>query len=87
MMLMAKKNVPILNFSRVLRWVKKYDIQNNFEKPPVPGEGKIFGSRIHNVLIASICLVLLTLAVIIVIIYDRHDRRFMANIVDPDEEM
>ena len=87
MMLMAQKNVPILHFSRVIRWVKQNDLATNFEKLPVPGEGKIFGSRIHNVLIASICLALLTLAVIIVIIYDRHDRRFMANIVDPDEEL
>jgi hypothetical protein len=42
---------------------------------------------VHNVLIAAICLALLAIAVIVVIVFDRHDRRFMANIVDPDEEL
>ncbi|PKN75329.1 MAG: hypothetical protein CVU49_03435 [Candidatus Cloacimonetes bacterium HGW-Cloacimonetes-2] len=87
MMLMAKKNVPVFHFSRLLRWTRNYDIPFGFEQIPTAGEGKVFGSRVHNVLIAAICLTLLAIAVIVVIVFDRHDRRFMANIVDPDEEL
>ncbi|HPH61135.1 MAG TPA: hypothetical protein PLX72_05775, partial [Candidatus Syntrophosphaera sp.] len=38
-------------------------------------------------LIAVILTYLLLAAIIAVIILDRHDRHFMANIVDPDEEL
>ncbi|HRY83883.1 MAG TPA: poly-gamma-glutamate system protein [Candidatus Cloacimonadota bacterium] len=86
-MLMAKNNVPVLNFRRVLRWTKKYDLPSELTQMPKAGEGKVFSSRVHNVWISAVCLLLLVIAVIIVIIFDRHDRRFMANIVDPDEEL
>lgn len=87
MMLMAKQNVPVLHVRRIQRWAKKYDVAVNNEKMPKPGEGKAFSMRKHNVTISSICLALLVAAIIAVIIFDRHDRRFMANIVDPDEEL
>jgi len=47
----------------------------------------MFSSLIHNQVVNFICLTLLLIAIIVVIIFDRHDRRFMANIVDPDEEL
>lgn len=86
-MLMAKNNVPVFNFRRVLRWTKKYDLPSDLQQLPKAGEGKVFSSRVHNVWISLVCLILLVIAVIIVIVFDRHDRRFMANIVDPDEEL
>lgn len=87
MMLMAKQNVPVLHIRRIQRWAKRYDITATQEKIPVPGEGKAFILRKHNVIISGICLTLLLIAIIVVIIFDRHDRRFMANVVDPDEEL
>lgn len=87
MMLMAKRSIPVLNMRRVLRWTKKYDLPASFDTIPKVGEGKVFSSMIHNQLINIICLVILLVAILIVIIFDRHDRRFMANIVDPDEEL
>ncbi len=87
MMLMAKQNVPVLHIRRIQRWAKRYDVSAHQEKIPVPGEGKAFIQRKHNVMISSVCLALLLIAIIVVIIFDRHDRRFMANIVDPDEEL
>lgn len=87
MMLMAKQNVPVLHVRRIQRWAKKYEVAANHDKMPKPGEGKAFSLRKHNVTISAICLALLVAAIVAVIIFDRHDRRFMANIVDPDEEL
>jgi len=87
MMKMAKKNITVLHFRRVLRWAKRYDLPVINESMPRVGEGKMFSSLIHNQMVNIICLSLLLIAIVIVIIFDRHDRRFMANIVDPDEEL
>ncbi len=87
MMLMAKKNINVLHFSRMMRWVREYDLPTQPLVMPKIGEGRVFSYRIHNFLVSLICLLLLTAAIIVVIIFDRHDRRFMANIVDPDEEL
>lgn len=87
MMKMAKKNVTIFHFRRILRWAKRYDLPTMLETMPKVGEGKMFSSLIHNQTINIICLAVLLIAIIVVIIFDRHDRRFMANIVDPDEEL
>jgi poly-gamma-glutamate system protein len=84
---MAKNNVPVLHFRRILRWAKRYNLPTSFDTMPKVGEGKMFGSRIHNQTVNIICLTILLIAIVIVIIFDRHDRRFMANIVDPDEEL
>ena len=87
MMVMARKNVPIFSIQHIQRWVKKYKLQTNATQMPVPGEGPSFSAKKHNVLIASICLALLIAAIILVIVRDRSDRHFMANIVDPDDEL
>lgn len=87
MMKMAKLNVPVLHFRRILRWANRHNLSLSLETKPVPGEGSAFSSTIHNVTIAAICLAILLAAIIAVIIFDRHDRRFMANIVDTDEEL
>ncbi len=87
MMLFAKKNVPVLHFLRFLDFAKDNALPIAPDYMPKPGEGKVFSSRIHNILITSICLFLLLAAIIAVITFDRYDRRFMANLVDPDEEL
>lgn len=84
---MAKNNVPVLHFRRILRWAKRYNLPTSFDTMPKVGEGKMFSSLIHNQTINIICLAILLIAIVVVIIFDRHDRRFMANIVDPDEEL
>ncbi len=87
MMLMARENVPVFSMQRIQRWVKKYKLESRTDEMPKPGEGPAFSVKKHNVVIASICLFLLIAAIIAVIILDRHDRHFMANIVDPEEEL
>jgi len=87
LMLMAKKNINVLHVTRILRWAKQYDLPIAPDRMPVAGEGKVFSYMIHSMLVSSICLALLIMAIIAVIIFDRHDRHFMANIVDPDEEL
>lgn len=87
MMLMAKKNINVLHFTRIMRWVREYDLPIQPITSPEIGQGRVFSYRIHNTLISLICLILLMAAIIAVIIFDRHDRHFMANIVDPDEEL
>ena len=87
MMKMAKRNVNVLHVRRIIRWAKKYKLSLSLEEKPVVGEGTIFSSTIHNVTVASICLAILVLAIIAVIVFDRHDRRFMGNIVEDDDEL
>lgn len=87
MMKMAKKNITVFHFRRPLRWAKRYELPTLLETMPKVGEGKMFSSLIHNQTINIFCLAILLIAIVIVIIFDRHDRRFMANIVDPDEEL
>ncbi|MBM4400263.1 MAG: poly-gamma-glutamate system protein [Candidatus Cloacimonetes bacterium] len=87
MMLFAKKNVPVLHILRILRLAKEFYLPITPDTMPLPGEGRIFSIRIHNVLVTSICLFILLAAIITVIIFDRYDRHFMANLVDPDDEL
>jgi len=87
MMLFAKKNVPVLHVLRFLDFAKNFNLPVAPDYMPKAGEGKVFSSRIHNILIAYICLFLLLAAIVAVIILDRYDRHFMANLVDPDEEL
>lgn len=87
MMLMAKKNIPVIHMLRVLRWATNNDLPIAPDKPVVVGEGRIFSYEKHNTLVAAICLGILLLALIAVVFFDRQDRHFMANIVDPDEEL
>lgn len=87
MMVMARQNVPVLHVRRIQRWAIKYEVASHQSQIPTPGEGPAFSKRRNNILVSSICLALLLAAIIVVIVFDRHDRRFMANIVDPDEEL
>jgi poly-gamma-glutamate system protein len=87
MMLFAKKNIPVLHELRILRLAQTYGLQISPEKMPKVGEGKIFGSKVHNSMVSLICLLVLMAAIITVIMFDRADRHFMSNIVDPDEEL
>jgi poly-gamma-glutamate system protein len=87
MMLFAKKEIPVLHALRILKLAKDYNLPVTPDVMPEPGEGKLFSSRVHNELVNVICLLVLLGAIITVIIFDRYDRHFMANLVDPDEEL
>lgn len=87
MMVMAKKNVPVFSVQHVQRWIRDYNLESGTGEMAEPGIGPAFSQKKHNVTIAGICLALLVAAIIAVIILDRRDRHFMANIVDPDEEL
>ncbi len=86
-MLMAKKNIPVVHMLRVLRWATRNNMPIAPDKPVAAGQGRIFSYEKHNTYVAAICLAILLIALIAVIILDRYDRHFMANIVDPDEEI
>ncbi|MGC9361624.1 MAG: poly-gamma-glutamate system protein [Candidatus Syntrophosphaera sp.] len=87
MMVMARKNIPVFSMQHVQRWIRNYDLASDTGEMAEPGVGSAFSQKKHNVTVAVICLVLLVAAIVGVIILDRRDRHFMANIVDPDEEL
>ena len=87
MMVMAREGVPVFSMQHPRRWIRRYKLQDASEHMPEPGVGPAFSQKKHNVTVASICLALLVAAIVAVIVLDRHDRNFMANIVDPDEEL
>lgn len=86
-MLFAKKNMPVIHIYNVMKLAKEYKLPKNPVPQPKSGVGSIFSSKVNNVMIAVIMWVVLMAAIIAVIIFDRHDRHFMSNIVDPDEDL
>lgn len=87
MMIMAREGVPVFSLQHPRRWIRKYRLEEASVQIPKPGVGPAFSVEKHNVTIAAICLALLVAAIVTVIVLDRHDRQFLANIVDPDEEL
>lgn len=87
MMLFAKKNIPVIHVYNVMKLVKDNKLDKNPVPMPKPGQGRIFSKQINNVTVAVICWILLIAALVAVIIFDRHDRHFMSNLVDPDEDI
>lgn len=87
MMFFAKKNMPIIHVYNVMKLVKEHKLERIPNSSTKPGVGAIFSKQILNVTIAVICWIILVGAIISVIIFDRYDRHFMSNIVDPDEDI
>ena len=83
----AKRNVPIIHIFRPRDLAERYGLE--VEPVPLPeiGTGKVFVTVKNNLTVAIICLSVLVLAIIGVIIFDRHDRHFTTNIVDPEQEL
>ncbi len=86
-MLFAKKNIPVIHIYNVMKLAKEYKLPQTPVPMPKSGIGSIFSSQVNNVIVAIICWIILMSAIIAVIIFDRHDRHFMSNIVDPDEDL
>ncbi len=87
MMIMAREGVPVFSMQHPRRWIRRYKLEDGSGRIPEPGVGPAFSVKKHNVTVASICLAILVAAIVAVIVFDRKDRHFMANIVDPDEEL
>jgi len=81
----ARKNVPVLHIYSVNPFAERFGLPVEPEMVPQAGTGKMFIYMVNNVTVAAICLGILLLAVAIVIIFDRKDRHFASNIVDPDQ--
>ena len=83
----AMKNTPIIHIYRANDLAKKYDLQIAPESAPEVGTGEIFSSEIHNVTVASVCLVSLLVIIFVLIYIDRKQRHIVNNIIDPDQEL
>ncbi|NLN85585.1 MAG: poly-gamma-glutamate system protein [Candidatus Cloacimonetes bacterium] len=87
MMIMAREGVPVFSMQHPRRWIRRYKLEDGSGRIPEPGVGPAFSVKKHNVTVAAICFVILVAAIVAVIVFDRKGRNFMANIVDPDEEL
>ncbi len=79
----AEKNIPIIHFFRGNDTFDEYYLSETNAESKKIGRGNVYG---YNWTVALICLILLLLAITLVIIFDRHDRHFMANIVSHRED-
>jgi poly-gamma-glutamate system protein len=83
----AKKGIPVIHTFRIIPLAQEYDLPvavNKSEKPieiQKPGVGKIFSSNVQSTLVIAICFIVLLLAITLVVLFDRHDRKFAKNIV------
>ncbi len=87
MMFFSKKNIPVIHLYNINKIVSDYKLPKNSYPMPKPGTGSLFSTKINNVIIAIICWIVLMSAIIAVILFDRNDRHFTSNIIDPDEEL
>lgn len=87
MMVFGRRNIPVIHTFRPRALAERYGLE--IEPMPLPevGSGEVFVTKVNNVTVASICLALLVISIIVVIIFDRHDRHFTTNIIDPDQEL
>jgi poly-gamma-glutamate system protein len=86
-MLFARRNIPIIHIFRPQRVAERYGLVVDPVPLPEIGTGTVFISEVNNVTVASICLAILLICLIVVIIFDRYDRHFTTNIIDPDQEI
>lgn len=85
--LFAKRNIPVIHIFRPQIAAERYGLVVDPVPLPEVGTGKVFITEVNNVTVAAICLAILLIALIVVIIFDRYDRHFTTNIIDPDQEL
>ncbi len=83
----SRKNIPVLHVFRPSRIADRYGLEKEPISEPEIGLGEVYITKVNNVTVASICLAILILSLIVVIVFDRHDRHFTTNIIDPDQEL
>ena len=79
--------VPVIHINNVVKLAEKYSLPIDPEPIPEIGEGKVFESRQRNVIVAIISLLVILIAITVAIYFDRKDRHFTENIVDPDNDL
>lgn len=79
----ADKKVPIIHFFRGNDTFDAYYLSEVHANTQKIGKGNVYG---YSWTVALVCMILLLLAIAVVVIFDRHDRHFMANIVSSKED-
>ena len=87
MMHFSRRNIPIIHAFRPRTIAERYGLVQDPLPVPKIGVGSVFITKVNNTTVAWICLILLLLSIIIVIVFDRYDRHFTTNIIDPDQEV
>jgi poly-gamma-glutamate system protein len=87
MMHFAKRNIPVLHVFNISRVNSEFGMPSNPIPLPQPGYGAIFSTKVNNVKVAVICLVVLVVAITSVIIFDRHDRKFTSNLIESEDDL
>ena len=87
LMYFAQLNIPVIHIYNINKIVSDYKLPRDLVPMPTPGTGSLFSTRINNIYVAIICWILLVAAIVLVIFFDRHDRHFMSNVIDPDDEL
>ncbi len=78
-----EKNIPIIHFFRGQDTFDEYYLSEVNADSQKIGKGIVYG---YSWTVALVSLILLILAIALVIIFDRHDRHFMANIISHRED-
>lgn len=79
----ADKKVPIIHFFRGLDTFDQHYLSEANAETQKIGRGNVYG---YSWSVALVCMILLLIAIAVVVIFDRHDRHFMANIVTRKED-
>jgi poly-gamma-glutamate system protein len=79
----AEQKIPVIHFFRGQDTFDEYYLSEGNSNSYKIGKGTVYG---YSWTVALICLIILILAIALVIIFDRHDRHFMANIVSHRED-
>jgi poly-gamma-glutamate system protein len=87
LMLFSRRNIPVIHAFRPRLLAERYGLVAEPFPLPEIGTGTVFITQVNNVTVAWITLIILLVALIIVIVFDRYDRHFTTNIIDPDQEM
>jgi hypothetical protein len=78
-----EKNIPIVHFFRGHDTYDEYYLSEANTESQKTGKGIVYG---YSWTVAFVCLILLLIAIALVVIFDRHDRHFMANIISHRED-
>ena len=86
-MMELAKTMPVLHIYDIRSLADRYGMPVAPRELPQVGTGPVFESKALNVTVAVICLVVILLAITVVVIFDRKDRHFLENVIDPDKEL
>lgn len=86
MMRMAE-TMPVIHVYDVGRIAREHGLPIDPVPAPELGEGTIFETKIINVTVVLICLVVLLIAIFLVVFFDRKDRHFTQNIIEQELDL